>query len=154
MARYSVGVRKSIGPNPYQACPELTARTSGRHPYASAFSFFEDYSSTSQMGVLLRMADARMRLKEMMAVESAVAEYEQLLSKLPNRLERIQAQHRLNMQYLVEFGVRADQRQMFRTVMAEVSKRGEKTLFEAAELIRAKCSATLRSTPTNSPPSL
>ncbi len=109
--------------NPYDGTnPELR----GRHGAETA------------CGRAIRQADAVSRLEELAAAEAVFAEQERLTAEILDRLARMHAEHQLNMQYLIEFGVSADERFAFQVLLQEIALHGGLTLQEAANLVHAR----------------
>ena len=114
---------RNLDVNPYQSqCPELLAQ----------------YSSTSDTGRNVRRGDAAVRLKEMLAAEASIREQEQIQAQIWDRIERLCAEHELNMQYLIQFGVTACERGVFQRILREVAEHGGLSLREAADLAHAR----------------
>jgi hypothetical protein len=116
------GMRKCPDRNPYDSyCPSL----------------FADYAPYSDIGRALRIGDARLRLKEMQAAEETIARQEQMNRQIADRIARMSAEHELNMQYLIQYGVRADERDVFREVLEGAAEHGGLSLKESANLAQA-----------------
>lgn len=79
-----------------------------------------------------------MRLREMLTQEAEIQVEQQRIAEIDNRLQQMIAEQDLNMQFLIEFGVRADQRVAFQRLLHEVSQHGGLSLQEAANLIHAR----------------
>lgn len=99
---------------------------------------FEHYTPHSELGIALRKGDARLRLKEMDAAEPTVRSQEAINLMVRDRLIRMQAEHELDLQYLLQFGVFAAERETFRQILEEVSRHGGLSLRQAADLAHAK----------------
>lgn len=107
-----------------------------RNPYHSyAGTLFAQYPADSPLGRTMRQADARKRLTEMDEAEAETGREQALRAKIAGRIERMEALHRLNMDYLIRFGVRADKREAFREVLKEVAEQGSLTLRQAADFV-------------------
>ena len=102
-----------------------------------AKKLFEQYAAHSEIGIALRQGDARLRLKEIIQAESVVKQAEEFNEQITDNIERMQAEHELNMQYLIQFGVRADERVQFQHLLEQVSNHGGLSLREAANLAHA-----------------
>ena len=110
----------------------------GHNPLDSyAKTLFEQHSAHSECGIALRRGDARLRLQEILQAESAVQQQEVINEQITDNIARIQAEHELNMQYLIQFGVRADERWQFQQLLEQVSNHGGLSLREAANLTHA-----------------
>jgi len=101
------------------------------------------YGAETSLGCNLRKGDAKLLLKRMQEAEAAVEALEDLNRKVSDRIARISAEHELNMQYLLQFGVSADERIVFQKLLAEISRHGGLTLDEAASLSRAQLLAEM-----------
>ena len=102
-----------------------------------AKTLFEQYAAHSECGIAIRCGDARLRLQEILQVESAVKQQEAINAQITDKLVRQQAEHELNMQYLIQFGVRADERTQFRELLEQAAEHGGLSLREAANLTHA-----------------
>jgi hypothetical protein len=110
-----------------------------RNPYdSSAPLLFAESPATSEIGIVLRKSDAKARLREMAEVEPTILRQEAINSEIADRIERLHAEHQLNMQYLMQFGVSAAERETFRAILEEVSRHGGLGLREAADLAHAR----------------
>ncbi|MBW3600758.1 MAG: hypothetical protein KY475_26270 [Planctomycetes bacterium] len=113
-----------------------------RNPYDSyAPEWLAEQPPSSEVGVAVRQGDARLRLQEMEAAETSVAAEEAAVAGIADRLQRIEAEHRLDMEYLLRFGVRASEREGFRRILDEVAAHGRLSLKKAANLARAQSQA-------------
>ncbi len=95
---------------------------------------FDQHPAHSELGIALRRGDARLRLKEILQAESAVQQQEIINEQITDNIARMQAEHELNMQYLIQFGVRADERLQFQQLLEQVAEHGGLSLREAANL--------------------
>ena len=102
-----------------------------------AKNLFEQYAAHSEIGIALRRGDARLRLQEILQAESVVKQAEEFNEQITDNITRINAEHQLNMQYLIQFGVRADERLQFQQLLEQVSNHGGLSLREAANLAHA-----------------
>lgn len=91
------------------------------------------YPSNSDTGRRLRQSVAKTWLRDMDAVATEIAAREVELSAIVNRTTRMQAEHELNMQCLVHFGVTLHERETLRTILEEVSRSGHLTIREAVQ---------------------
>lgn len=113
----------------------IPTQTTGHNLLDSyAPSLFEQYPASSEIGIAIRRGDARLRLHEIRQVESAVREQEVLNAQITDNIARIQAEHELNMQYLIQFGIRADERLQFEQLLKQITEHGGLSLREAANL--------------------
>jgi len=102
-----------------------------------AKKIFDQYAAHTEIGIALRQGDARLRLKEILQAESVVKQAEEFNEQITDNIQRINAEHQLNMQYLIQFGVRADERLQFQHLLEQVSNHGGLSLREAANLVHA-----------------
>ncbi|MFN0196155.1 MAG: hypothetical protein ACKVT0_05385 [Planctomycetaceae bacterium] len=110
-----------------------------RHPLDGyAPKLLAAYPALSPIGIALRTGDARTRLQEMQDAETETCSQEAQIVQVTDRLARVQAAHTLEMQYLMQFGVKASERHLFRTILEDVSGHGGLSLREAANLTRAQ----------------
>jgi hypothetical protein len=106
-------------------------------------SFTGKYHVDEPMGRLLRSSNAKRLLQAMQHQEAIIAQRQQEVEAIEDRIQRINEQHRLEMQYLMAFGVIASHRQEFQRILEEVIVNGGMRLQAAADLAYA------RSTPFN-----
>lgn len=107
----------------------------GQNPLDSyAKTLFEQHPPESKFGIAIRRGDARLRLQEMLKAEESVKNQERINTRITDHLSHMQAEHQLNMQYLMQFGVRADERMQFQEILEQVSEHGALSLREAAKL--------------------
>ncbi|QDT38398.1 hypothetical protein [Stratiformator vulcanicus] len=104
-------------------------------------SVLENYGVDTTTGRLLRQGDAKLMLKRMAEAEETIAEQERINREVTDRIELSVAEKRLELQYLIEFGVRASERQAFQVLLSEVAEHGGLTLREAAGLAHARMTA-------------
>lgn len=110
-----------------------------RNPYDSALpTLFAEYPATSEIGRHVRRADAQLQLKAMADAEQGVQQQEELNRQIADRLARMRAEHELAMQYLVQFGVTANERETFRSILEEIAQHGGLDLRQAANLAHAR----------------
>ena len=115
-----------------------TGNNTEKNPLDSyAKNLFDQYAAHSEIGIALRQGDARLRLKEILQAESVVKQAEEFNEQITDNIQRMQAEHELNMQYLIQFGVRADERVQFQHLLEQVSDHGGLSLREAANLAHA-----------------
>ncbi|QDT45179.1 hypothetical protein Pan241w_52980 [Gimesia alba] len=98
---------------------------------------FEQHPASSDIGIAIRRGDARLRLQEIRQAEAAVKHQEALNTQINDNIAHEQAEHQLNMQYLIQFGVRADERSQFQQVLEQITEHGGLSLREAANLTHA-----------------
>ena len=109
-----------------------------RNPLDSyAKKLFEQHPAHTEIGLAIRRGDAKLRLQEITQAESAVKQQEKMNANITDNISRIQAEHELNMQYLIQFGIRADQRRQFQQLLEQVAEHGGLSLREAANLSHA-----------------
>lgn len=73
--------------------------------------------------------------------EASTTAQEAAVAEITDRLQRTEAEHRLNMEHLLRFGVRANERKELRRVLDEVAAHGGLSLNEAANFARAQSQA-------------
>ena len=97
-----------------------------------------EYSATTPIGRTVRQADAKLRLQQMVDAEESVCRQELANEAIKNRLEQMVAKQTLDMQYLIQYGVTAAEREQFRKILEEVAEHGGLSLQEAADLAHAR----------------
>ena len=102
-----------------------------------AKKLFDQHAAHSEFGIAIRRGDARLRLQEILQAESVVKQAEEFNEQITDNIARINAEHQLNMQYLIQFGVRADERMQFQQLLEQVSDHGGLSLREAVNLTHA-----------------
>lgn len=111
---------------------------SSHRPYAGQLPELRDkYDRLTKIGRSIRRKDAELRLTEMESAEEAVQRLEFSAEQIRHRISRMNAQHRISMDYLMRFGVPATCRDHFRDILAKVRVHGALTLKEAAAVARA-----------------
>tara|TARA_R110002111_G_scaffold164386_3_gene230572 strand:- start:25424 stop:25846 length:423 start_codon:yes stop_codon:yes gene_type:complete len=114
---------------------KISDHSKGYNPLDSyAPNLFEQYQASSEIGIAIRRGDARLRLQEIRQSETAVKHQEALDAQISDHIAREQAEHQLNMQYLIQFGVRADERLQFQQLLEQIAEHGGLSLREAANL--------------------
>ena len=117
---------------------KISDHSKGHNPLDSyAPRLFEQHSASSETGIAIRRGDARLRLQEIRQAESAVKQQEALNAQIADNIAREQAEHQLNIQYLIQFGVRADERLQFQQLLEQISEHGGLSLREAVNLTHA-----------------
>ncbi|QDU52981.1 hypothetical protein [Gimesia panareensis] len=107
----------------------------GHNPFDSyAPKLFEQHPASSETGIAIRRGDAWLRLQEIRQSEAAVKHQEAINTHISDNIAREQAEHQLNMQYLIQFGVRADERLQFQQLLEQIAEHGGLSLREAANL--------------------
>ena len=106
-------------------------------------SFTGDYGVDEPLGRELRRSNAKRLLQAMEQDEANIAQRLLEVAAIENRLQQVQENNRLEMQYLMDFGVVASHRDEFRRILEEVIVNGGMRLNAAADLAYA------RSTPIN-----
>ncbi len=101
-------------------------------------SFTGKYRIDVPMGRLLRSSNAKRLLQAMQQQEEMIAQRQQEVEAVEDRLQRINEQHRLEMQYLMDFGVIASHRQEFQRILEEIIVNGGMRLQAAADLAYAR----------------
>ncbi len=130
VAAYSAVMRNPNSPEDPEQCDD---------PYASALPrLFDDHPATSPIGIHVRQGDAQLRLRQLEDAEAMIRQQEVLNAAITDRIERMRADHDLNMDYLLRFGVTASERAVFREVLKAVAQDGGLSLREAAQLAHAR----------------
>ena len=101
-------------------------------------SFTGNYRVDEPMGRLLRSSNAKRLIQAMQRQEANISQRQQEIEGVEDRLQRINEQHRLDMQYLMNFGVVASHRQEFQRILEEVIVNGGMRLQAAADLAYAR----------------
>ena len=101
-------------------------------------SFTGDYLIDEPMGRSLRSSNAKRLLQAMQQSEADITQQQQKIEAAADRLQRINERHRLEMQYLMDFGVIASHRQEFKRILEEVISNGGMRLQAAADLAYAR----------------
>ncbi len=97
--------------------------------------------ASTAVGKVLRQAEARKLLAKMDELEREVHSREHFNSLIVDRIERISQQHRLNMDYLVSFGVRAEHRSHLKQLLSEVQDHGVLSVQESIDLANGRARA-------------
>ena len=110
-----------------------------RNPLAGELpALLARYGADTPIGRKLRSGDAKVLLRKMESAEATIRAQEQLNRRIEDRLQRMTADHELNMQYLLQFGVSAVERLRFQQTLGEVALHGGLTVREAATLAHAR----------------
>jgi hypothetical protein len=94
---------------------------------------FQKYPANTETGRRLRQSVAKTWLRDMAAVEAEIQEREAEQAVIADRIARMHAEHELNMQYLVHFGVTLSERETFRSLLDEVVRDGNLTIRDVAK---------------------
>lgn len=100
--------------------------------------FLKSHGAGTELGRIVRSADANKMLREMAKHETEVRQREQLAKECKDHIEAMVAQHRLSAEYLIMFGVPVEHRNELHDLLQEVSSHGGLTLKSAIELTNAK----------------
>ena len=100
--------------------------------------FLEKYPAHTHVGKLARQHDAKELIAAIQQMEQEVKEREQINAQCGDRIERMTAEHQLNMDYLFTFGVRCEHRDELLRILQENTLHGGMSLQEAAALANAK----------------
>lgn len=100
--------------------------------------FLEKYPAHSHVGKLARQHDAKEMLAAIQQMEQEVKDQEQINAQCGDRIERMTAEHHLNMDYLFTFGVRCEHRDELMRILQESSEHGGMSLQEASALANAR----------------
>ncbi len=98
----------------------------------------KQHPSSLSLGKAIRKSDATKMLRDMESVESNVAAREQQAHECENRIERMLELHRLNMDYLISYGIHAEKRSELFAVLQEVSEHGGLAINESIDLANAR----------------
>ena len=100
--------------------------------------FLDAYSPDTEIGKRLRQRDAAQMLERIRQMESETRQREQVARDCVDRIQQMNEAHRLNMDYLLQFGVWATHRQQLLQILETAEQHGQMTLREAVELANAK----------------
>jgi len=103
------------------------------------------YGIETNRGRILRKGDAKLMLKRMAEAEDVVRAERKQRETIADRIARMNAIHEWNTWYLLQFGVRADERRHFQTILQQATEHGGLTLLQAADLAHAQRQAELQS---------
>ncbi len=110
-----------------------------RHPFESCVpELAKLHAPDSPVGITLRKADARKRLKELLEAEEGIAQQQCTIAKIDDDIERFNAEHEFNMQHLIQFGITLDEREEMIRILEDVSETGGMSLREAAKEAHAR----------------
>lgn len=111
-------------------------KSQNRHPLDSYFrEGFERNGTDTKAGRLIRQGDARTRLREMDECEAAVVRRLEEVATIADELSRHRAQVKLDTQYMIQFGVMARHRNVFRTLLIAAVESGGASLREIAGMV-------------------
>ena len=96
------------------------------------------YPVADDFGRSARQLDAQRMLEEMDKAEQEVQQREQRNAEIESRIRRETAAMRLSTDYLISFGVAAEHRHEFRSILQETAQNGGLTLRAAADLAYAR----------------
>lgn len=118
----------------------LAALLMRRSPYASyAENLFDDFASNPKVAQAIRCADARVRLQELASAENSLCEREREIATISDSVQRGKLRHAFEMDCLIRFGCRADERATFCEILTRVAQCGGSTLSQAAALAKTIC---------------
>lgn len=101
-------------------------------------AYLANNPASTAVGKVLRQAEARKLLGKMNELEREVQSRERQLTEVVDRIKKISQEHRLNMDYLVSFGVRAEHRSQLRNLLREVQDHGALSVQESIDLTNAR----------------
>lgn len=111
-----------------------------RSPYASyAENLFDDFASNPKIAQTICCGDARIRLQELASAEDSLRERERDIATISDPMQREQLRHAFEMECLIRFGCRADERATFCEILTRVAQCGGSTLSQAAALAKTIC---------------
>ena len=96
------------------------------------------YPIDHHLGKAIRQSDAIKLQQAMEKVEGEVKRREALAEQCSNRIDRITEIHRLNMDYLISFGIWAEDREQLTQILKEVEQHGGLSLEQATALANAR----------------
>lgn len=117
---------------PYSALMRKLDETPRADPINAWEAMYRRYPANTDTGRRLRQAVAKTWLRDMDRLSAEVAEREAAAAEITESLARMQAEHELNMQYLVHFGVTLQEQEQLRSILEEVQRDGQLTIREAA----------------------
>ena len=94
---------------------------------------FQKYPANTETGRRLRQSVAKTWLRDIDAAAPEFAARETEHARIAETIQRMQAEHELNMQCLVHFGVTLNEREAFRQLLEVVARDGHLTIREAAD---------------------
>lgn len=100
--------------------------------------YLVEYHSDQSLGKAIRQSDAVKMLREMKSDEKEVLHREKILAECNDRILRMNEQHRLNMDYLISYGIHAQRRETLTEVLEEVQEHGGLSVREAINLANAR----------------
>lgn len=100
--------------------------------------FLAKYGASDSLGQKAREAEAERLIKHANSYETEVLHREQMIAGIENSIQRMMAEHRLQMDYLVSFGVRAEHRDALRNVLQEVMQHKRLTPRQAVDLANSR----------------
>jgi hypothetical protein len=103
--------------------------------------FLNNHGANTELGRIIRSADAKRVLEEMQVYEESVQSRERAALECQNRIDAMLEQHRLSAEYLISFGVSVEHRNELRRVLDEVSRTGGLSLKSAIEFANARAAA-------------
>ena len=100
--------------------------------------FLERYGPETTPGNLARRAESDRLIRLLDESESEIQHRELQIDKITDKIDRMNAAHRLEMDYLVSFGVRAEHRDGLRSVLSQNSALGGLTPRQAVALANSR----------------
>lgn len=101
-------------------------------------AFLERYGADTIPGNMARRAESDRLLKLMNQSESEIFARERQNHTITDRIDRMNSVHRLEMDYLVSFGVRAEHRDELRSILNENRSLGGLTPHQAVALVNER----------------
>ena len=101
-------------------------------------STFEQHAANTEVGKILRSAEARRILE---SLNSHLPEFEQRdneIRQIEDRIARISAAQRLQLDFMVSFGIDARDREAFREVLEETVRDGRLTPAEIRIIAKSR----------------
>lgn len=107
----------------------------------------QQFPAGSSLGKQIRQQEAAQLISAMKSAEFTVEQSEQRNRQIQNRLHRMTEEHRLNMDYLIRFGIKADQRQQLLAILEQVEQQGNFTLQQAIDHANEMARAQIQQSP-------
>ncbi len=112
----------------------------GKEPTFTGTSdeLLKQYPAGHHLGKAIRQSDAIKLQQAMEQIEGEVNRRETLAKQCTDRIDRMTETHRLNMDYLISFGIWAEHREQLTQILQEVEQHGGLSLEQATALANAR----------------